>query len=140
MRNAVRSTRSFYSPPPPETPMSTTATTPASGAPTPPAAPAPQPWRWRWIALFVILAGEVMDLLDALVTTIAAPSIRRDLGGSETLVQWLRAASTLAMAIGLVTGGRLGDIYGRRRMFIVGAAGFTLGSLLCALANGPELL
>src|SRR3954447_11538608 len=111
-----------------------------SGAPTPDVRDPIVPYRWRWVALFVILAAEVMDLLDAVVTTIAAPSIRRDLGGSESLVQWLGAGYTLAMAIGLVTGGRLGDIYGRRRMFLVGAAGFTLGSLLCALANGPELL
>jgi EmrB/QacA subfamily drug resistance transporter len=107
-------------------------------------APAPEsaagPYRWRWVALFVILAAEVMDLLDALVTTIAAPSIRTDLGGSLSLIQWLGAAYTLAMAVGLLTGGRLGDIYGRRRMFLVGAAGFTAASLLCALAQSPETL
>ncbi len=75
-----------------------------------------------------------MDLLDALVTTIAGPSIRAELGGSESLIQWLAAGYTLAMAVGLITGGRLGDLYGRKRMFIVGAAGFVTASLLCALA------
>jgi EmrB/QacA subfamily drug resistance transporter len=94
----------------------------------------------RWIALFVLLAAEIMDLLDALITNIAAPSIRADLGGSATVVQWLGAAYTLAMAVGLITGGRLGDIVGRRRMFVIGAAGFTVGSLLCALAWSPETL
>src|SRR5213078_1842502 len=98
------------------------------------------PYRWRWAALFVILAAEVMDLLDALVTTIAAPSIRTDLGGSLSIIQWLGAAYTLAMAVGLLTGGRLGDIYGRRRMFLIGAAGFTAASLLCALAWSPGVL
>jgi EmrB/QacA subfamily drug resistance transporter len=97
-------------------------------------------YRWRWAALFVILAAEVMDLLDALITSIAAPSIRADLGGSASTVQWLGAAYTLAMAIGLITGGRLGDIAGRRRMFVIGALGFTAGSLLCALAQSPETL
>ncbi|MEV4637788.1 MFS transporter [Actinoplanes sp. NPDC049548] len=98
------------------------------------------PYRWRWVALFVILAVEVMDLLDSLVTTIAGPVIREELGGSLSLIQWLGAAYTLAMAIGLLTGGRLGDIHGRRRMFLVGAAGFTLASLLCAVAWTPGVL
>ncbi|WP_285554408.1 MFS transporter [Actinoplanes regularis] len=103
-------------------------------------APETAPYRYRWVALFVILAVEVMDLLDALVTTIAGPAIREELGGSYSLIQWLGAAYTLAMAIGLLTGGRLGDIYGRRRMFLVGAAGFTLASLACALAPTPGFL
>jgi EmrB/QacA subfamily drug resistance transporter len=102
--------------------------------------PAPAPYRHRWVALFVILAVEVMDLLDALVTNIAGPSIRLELGGSYSLIQWLGAAYTLAMAIGLLTGGRLGDIYGRRRMFLIGAAGFTLASLVCAIAQTPAEL
>src|ERR1051325_11263090 len=97
-------------------------------------------YRWRWVALFVILAGEILDLLDALVTNIAAPTIRQDLGGSESLIQWLGAGYTLAMAFGLLTGGRLGDLFGRKRMFLIGAAGFTLGSLLCAVAQSPEML
>ena len=97
-------------------------------------------YKWRWAALFVILAGEILDLLDALITTIAAPTIRGDLGGSAGTIQWLAAGYTLAMAIGLLTGGRLGDLYGRKRMFLIGAAGFTVGSLLCGLAQNPEML
>src|SRR5215475_76529 len=97
-------------------------------------------YRWRWAALVVILAAEVMDLLDALVTTIAGPSIRTDLHGSESLIQWLGAGYTLAMAVGLVTGGRLGDLYGRKRMFMIGAAGFVTASLICAVAQNPEML
>ncbi|GAA1266396.1 MFS transporter [Sphaerisporangium rubeum] len=104
------------------------------------APPGPAPYRWRWAALFVILAAEVMDMLDALVTNIAGPTIRAELGGSAAVIQWLGAAYTLAMAVGLITGGRLGDIYGRKRMFLIGAAGFTVGSLLCAVAQNPELL
>ncbi|MFL6055390.1 MAG: MFS transporter [Actinoallomurus sp.] len=101
---------------------------------------APLVYRWRWVALFVILAAEVMDMLDAMITSIAAPSIRADLGGSASTVQWLGAAYTLAMAVGLITGGRLGDVAGRKRMFVIGAFGFTVGSLLCALAQSPETL
>jgi EmrB/QacA subfamily drug resistance transporter len=101
---------------------------------------ATQVHRWRWIGLAVILAAEVMDLLDALVTTIAGPSIRVDLGGTESLIQWLGAAYTLAMAVGLVTGGRLGDLFGRRLMFMIGAAGFVASSLVCALAQNPGML
>jgi EmrB/QacA subfamily drug resistance transporter len=88
----------------------------------------------------VILAAEVMDLLDSLVTTIAGPSIRVELGGAESLIQWLGAGYTLAMAVGLVTGGRLGDLFGRKRMFIIGASGFVLASLACALAQNPGML
>src|SRR5690242_12458623 len=98
------------------------------------------PYKWRWMALFVILAAEVMDLLDSLITNIAAPSIRNDLGGGDTTIQWLGAAYTLAMAVGLITGGRLGDIFGRKRMYLIGAAGFTLGSIACGLAQDPGTL
>ncbi|MFG2020416.1 MFS transporter [Actinomadura geliboluensis] len=97
-------------------------------------------YRWRWVALFVILAGEVMDMLDALITNIAAPTIRAELGGSAATIQWLAAGYTLAMAVGLITGGRLGDLYGRKRMFLLGAAGFTVGSLLCGVAVSPGML
>ncbi|MFG1943063.1 DHA2 family efflux MFS transporter permease subunit [Nonomuraea sp. NPDC048826] len=107
---------------------------------TPLQTPEVKPYRWRWVALLVILTAEVMDLLDALVTTIAAPTIRADLGGSASLVQWLTAGYTLAMAVGLITGGRLGDLFGRKRMFVAGAVGFTVASLLCGVAMSPEML
>jgi EmrB/QacA subfamily drug resistance transporter len=94
----------------------------------------------RWAALFVILAAEVMDLLDALITTIAGPTIVRDLGGGDSLIQWLAAAYTMAMAGGLLIGGRLGDVYGRRTVFLTGMAGFTAMSLACALAQSPGML
>ncbi|WP_329521595.1 MFS transporter [Spirillospora sp. NBC_01491] len=97
-------------------------------------------YRWRWAALLVILAGEVMDMLDVLITNIAAPTIRAELGGSASTMQWLAAGYTLAMAVGLITGGRLGDLYGRRRMFLIGAGGFTVASLLCGIAVSPGTL
>lgn len=97
-------------------------------------------YRWRWVALAVLLIAEVMDLLDALITNIAAPTIRADIGGGESTIQWLGACYTLAMAVGLITGGRLGDIYGKKRMFLIGALGFAAGSLLCAVAWAPGVL
>ncbi|MFI5908721.1 MFS transporter [Dactylosporangium sp. NPDC051541] len=96
--------------------------------------------RSYWWVLAIVLAAEIMDLLDATVIAIAGPSIRTDLGGGTAFLQWLAAGYTLAFAIGLVTGGRLGDIFGRRPMFLAGAAGFTLMSLLCAVAPGPAWL
>lgn len=96
--------------------------------------------RWRWLILAVVLVAEVMDLLDATVVTIAAPSITSDLGGGSTTIQWLGAAYTLPFAVFLITGGRLGDLFGRRRMFLIGAAGFTVASAACACAPTPGVL
>jgi EmrB/QacA subfamily drug resistance transporter len=101
---------------------------------------APAAYRWRWPAMAVILAGSVMELLDMTVANIAGPSMRAELGGSASVIQWFGIAYTLATTAGLLTGGRLGDMYGRRQMFIIGAAGFTLGSLLCAVSTSPEML
>ena len=102
-------------------------------------APAP-PYRWRWLVLWLVLGAEVVDLLDATVVNIAAPSIHRALGGSESMIQWIGAGYTLAFAVMLVTGGRLGDIFGRKRMFLIGAIGFGLASVLCATAQDPAML
>jgi EmrB/QacA subfamily drug resistance transporter len=88
----------------------------------------------RWIGLMAVLAASLMNLLDANVMNVAAPTIRADLGGSYTDLQWLTAGYTLAMAVGLLTGGRLGDMYGRKRILLLGATGFTLASVGCALA------
>jgi MFS family permease len=95
---------------------------------------------YRWWVLALVLAAEVMDLLDATIVTIAGPAIAGDLGGSSATLQWLLAAYTLALAVGLVVSGRLGDRVGRRRMFVIGATGFTLASLMCGLAWDAELL
>ncbi|GAA4069868.1 MFS transporter [Streptomyces shaanxiensis] len=100
----------------------------------------PPAYARRWAALGVILGAEIMDLLDGTVMNIAAPAVRADLGGSLSVIQWITVGYTLAFAVLLVVGGRLGDIYGRKRMFVVGAVGFTLASVLCAVAGSPELL
>lgn len=92
------------------------------------------------VALLVVLFGSFMDLLDATIVTIAAPAIAQDLGASESQIQWTIAAYVLALGAGLITGGRLGDQYGRKRLFMTGLAGFMVTSALCALAAGPGIL
>jgi EmrB/QacA subfamily drug resistance transporter len=94
----------------------------------------------RWSILALILAVECMDLLDGTIVNVAAPSIRADLGASLSALQWIAGGYALTFAIGLVTGGRLGDIFGRRRLFLAGLAGFTAASALCGAANSPETL
>jgi EmrB/QacA subfamily drug resistance transporter len=96
--------------------------------------------RYRWAALGVVLLVEAMDLLDATITGVASPAILRDLGGSESQIQWIAAAYTLAFAMLMVTGARLGDIFGRKRLFLLGVTGFTFASAACAAATDPGLL
>jgi EmrB/QacA subfamily drug resistance transporter len=93
-----------------------------------------------WAVLAIVLVAEVMDLVDGTIVNVAAPSIRADLGGSATTLQWLGAAYTLAFAVLLITGARLGDLFGRRRLFIVGIVGFTVSSALCAAAPTSSML
>ncbi|MGH3068008.1 MAG: MFS transporter, partial [Streptosporangiaceae bacterium] len=90
--------------------------------------------------LAVVFIADVMDVIDSTIANLAGPSIRADLGGSETTLQWVLAAYTAAFAIGLITSGRLGDLLGRRRLFLLGMAGFTLASLACGLAPGVGFL
>ena len=91
--------------------------------------------RWRWVAFGTVITAAVMDLLDATITQVAAPTIRHDLGGSYAVIEWVTAAYALAMAAGLLTGGRLGDIFGRRRVLLAGMAGFVAASVACAAAG-----
>jgi EmrB/QacA subfamily drug resistance transporter len=99
-----------------------------------------QVYRWRWIVLGVVLCAEILDLLDSTVITIAAPTVRVDLGGSTAVMQWWSAAYTLAFGVFLIVGGRLGDTFGRKRMFMLGIVGFTSASALCALAPDAGVL
>ncbi|GAA1739885.1 MFS transporter [Luedemannella helvata] len=96
--------------------------------------------RRRWIALAIVMAAAFMDLVDVTIVNIAIPSIRGDIGATVSQIQWIVAGYALAFAVGLITGGRLGDIYGRKRLFLVGVAGFTLASALCGVAQTPEVL
>jgi MFS family permease len=99
-----------------------------------------QPYRLRWVVAAVVLAANLMDVLDATIVNVAGPSVHRDLGGSASTLQWLSAAYTLAFAVLLIAGARLGDIFGRRRIFLIGSAGFTLFSAASAAAPTIEVL
>jgi EmrB/QacA subfamily drug resistance transporter len=125
----------------------TSANTPASPAETPSAdeaAAAKPPGlrlnRLQWLVLLIVLGADVMDLLDSTIVNVGAPSIARDLHASGSQLQWVIAGYTLAMAVALITGGRLGDLYGRRRMFVLGIGAFTVFSALSSAAGDPQLL
>ncbi|MGW1618950.1 MFS transporter [Streptomyces sp. NPDC002172] len=109
-------------------------TAPAQTPTTPPRYP------WRWPALLALLLAEAMNLLDATIVQVAAPAVHAGLGGSLSDVQWFSTAYTLPFAVLLITGGRLGDIAGRRRLFVLGVTFFTAASAACALAPTPGLL
>ncbi|MEU1674266.1 MFS transporter [Streptomyces roseifaciens] len=96
--------------------------------------------RRRWLALAVVMTASFMDLVDVTIVNIAMPSIRRDIDASFSVLQWLSEGYALAFAIGLITGGRLGDIYGRKKVFLLGMGGFTLASMLCGVVSDPQLL
>jgi EmrB/QacA subfamily drug resistance transporter len=93
--------------------------------------------RAAWAVLAIVLIADVMDLLDSTITVIAAPTISAGLRGGPELIKWLGASYALSLGVLLVTGGRLGDRYGRRRTFLIGIAGFTAASLACGLAWDP---
>jgi EmrB/QacA subfamily drug resistance transporter len=94
----------------------------------------------RWVALAVVLIAGFMQLVDISIVNVAIPSIQRDLDATYAQIQWVLAGYQLAFAVMLITGGRLGDIYGRKRLFMTGMAGFTLASALCGLAQSMSML
>jgi EmrB/QacA subfamily drug resistance transporter len=96
--------------------------------------------RTRWFALVVLCLGDLMIVLDVTIVGVALPSIREDLGFSETSLAWVVNAYLLTFGGFLLLGGRLGDLFGHRRLFLIGIALFTLASLACGLANSQELL
>ncbi|OON75991.1 MFS transporter [Streptomyces tsukubensis] len=101
---------------------------------------APPPYRWRWLILVVMLVAEIMDLLDASIVNVAGPDLEKSLGAGSVGLQWVIGGYALTLGAGLILGGRLGDRFGRRRMFLIGLASFTAASLLCALAPNIGLL
>ncbi|MFZ4615015.1 MAG: MFS transporter [Rectinemataceae bacterium] len=106
-----------------------------------PTAPSPELVHRRAIlALIVVLLAAFMDLLDATIVSVAAPSIAANLRSSNAELQWTLAGYTLALGAGLITGGRIGDQFGRRRVFLLGLAGFILASIGCALAPSAGFL
>ena len=96
--------------------------------------------RSRWLALYVLCLGTLMIVLDVTIVNVALPSIRGDLGFSETSLAWVVNAYLLTFGGFLLLGGRLGDLFGHRRLFLSGIALFTLASLACGLATTQGLL
>ena len=94
----------------------------------------------KWTILALVLAAEIMDLLDSTIVNVAAPTIHDDLHAGSAALQWIIGGYALAFAVGLIAGGRLGDIYGRRRLFVIGSLGFVAASMACAFAQTPEML
>lgn len=94
----------------------------------------------RWTALAVLCLGVLMIVLDTTIVNVALPSIRADLGFDETALVWVVNAYMLTFGGCLLLGGRLGDLYGQRRWFLIGLALFTLASLACGLARSQVLL
>ena len=96
--------------------------------------------RNRWLALVVLCLGDLMIVLDVTIVGVALPSIREDLGFSETSLAWVVNAYLLTFGGFLLLGGRLGDLFGHQRLFLIGIALFTVASLGCGLATSQEAL
>src|SRR6058998_1958194 len=96
--------------------------------------------RARWIALYVLCLGDLMIVVDMTIVNVALPSIKDDLGFTETSLAWVVNAYLLTYGGCLLLGGRLGDLFGHRRLFLTGISLFTLGSLACGLATSQEFL
>ena len=96
--------------------------------------------RARWLALYVLCLGDLMIVLDVTIVGVALPSIREDLGFSETSLAWVINAYLLTFGGFLLLGGKLGDLFGHRRLFLAGISLFTLASLGCGLATSQALL
>jgi len=94
----------------------------------------------RWLALLVLCAGMLMIVLDGTIVNVALPSIRSDLGFTPSSLAWVVNAYLIAFGGVLLLAGRLGDLLGRRRVFLAGLTVFTAASLLCGLSIGPEML
>src|SRR6185369_12544783 len=90
--------------------------------------------RTRWSALALIVTAQFMVILDVAIVNVALPSIQTDLGFSDATIQWVVTAYAIFFGGALLLGGRLADLFGRRRLFMSGLALFTTSSLLCGLA------
>jgi EmrB/QacA subfamily drug resistance transporter len=92
------------------------------------------------LALLIVAFAFVMDLLDSTIVNIAIPSIQANLGASYATIQWLIAGYSLTFALLLITGGRMGDVFGYKKIFMIGISGFTIASLLAGIAPSPLFL
>ena len=99
----------------------------------------PEPYEGRWIAMAVMIAG-FMNLIDVTIVNVALPSLQASLGATDSGIEWVVAAYILSFSIGLLPFGRLGDFLGRKHVFLIGVACFTIASTLCGLAPNIEML
>ena len=93
-----------------------------------------------WLTLVVIVLAAFMDLMDICIVNVAIPSIQRELNVNYSIMQWVIAGYSLSFSVFLITGGRLGDIFGRKRMFLIGVTGFTIFSATCGFADSGMVL
>src|SRR3954452_8495823 len=110
---------------------STTTTTGSTRSPAPPL---------MWAGFSVILSALVLNILDSTIVNVAAPSIQADFAMSTSALEWVAAAYTLALAVGLMGGARLGDMFGRKRILMIGLVGFVTASAFCSFAWAGEVL
>ena len=96
--------------------------------------------RARWLALYVLCGGMLMIVLDATIVNVALPTIKDDLGFSQSNLAWVVNAYLIAFGGLLLLAGRLGDLIGQRRIFLIGLAVFTAASALCAVSQSQEML
>ena len=96
--------------------------------------------RRRWIALAVVCMGQLMMVLDATIVSVALPSMQRDLGFSQANLAWVIDAYMIAFGSFLLLAGRLGDLLGRKRMFLTGLVVFTVASVACGVSDSQVLL
>src|SRR2546422_323719 len=96
--------------------------------------------RTRWLALYVLCLGDLMIVLDTTIVNVALPSIKDDLGFSATSLAWVVNAYLLTFGGFLLLGGRLGDLFGHRRLFLVGISLFTVASVACGVSTTQGLL
>jgi EmrB/QacA subfamily drug resistance transporter len=103
--------------------------------------PATSGYPWRWLAAVVMIVGALMDMIDVTIVNVALPTIRRDLHASATQLEWVVSGYMLAFAAGLIISGNLGDVLGRKRVFLLGVGLFGLASMGAGLsASGAELI
>src|SRR5687767_8002680 len=96
--------------------------------------------RQKKLAVLTLIVALVLEIVDMTIVNTALPAIKADLGANAEASQWIVAGYALAFALFLMAGGRLGDSFGYRRMFLLGVAGFTVSSVLCGLAMTSEQL
>ena len=96
--------------------------------------------RRRRIGLVVILLAAFMDLMDVTILNVVLPTIQSDLNASPAALEWMLSGYTLALTVGIISGARLGDLLGHKRVFVVGVIGFSAASAICSLASSPGML